>query len=61
MEEAKSFFGSLPVGVAIVGGVEASVHAVRQATLDLGMDPRKIMLKVDFKNAFNMISHEAIL
>ena len=55
-DDAKSFFGSLQVGVATIGGVEASVHAVRQVTLELGMDPRKIMLKVDFKNAFNMIS-----
>jgi len=64
-DEATSFFSSLQVGVATIGGggvgVEALVHAVRQASLDLGMDPRKIMLKVDFKNAFNMISREAIL
>lgn len=51
---AKSFFGLLQVSVVTIwgGGVEASVHVVRQATLELGMDLQKIMLKVEFKNAF---------
>ena len=54
-EDAKVIFGPLQVGVATQGGAEASVHAVRQLAKEFGDDPGKIMLKVDFSNAFNMV------
>jgi len=52
VEDAKIVFGSLQVGVATSGGAEASVHAVRRLAKEFGEDPGKIMLKVDFSNAF---------
>ena len=36
------------------GGAEAAVHAARRLAKEFGNDPGKIMLKVDFSNAFNM-------
>ena len=60
-EEAKVIFGPLQVGVATQGGAEASVHAVRKLAQEFGDDPGKIMLKVDFSNAFNMVDRTVML
>lgn len=54
-------FGSLQVGVATQGGGEAAIHAVRKLAEELGNDPGKIMLKVDFSNAFNMVDRTEML
>ena len=61
MEDAKIIFGSLQVGVATSGGAEASVHAVRRLAQEFGEDPGKIMLKVDFSNAFNLVNRTEML
>ena len=61
VEEAKVIFGPLQVGVATQGGAEASVHAVRKLAEEFGEDPGKIMLKVDFSNAFNLVDHTVML
>ena len=61
MEDAKIIFGSLQVGVATSGGAEASVHAVRRLAKEFGEDPGKIMLKVDFSNAFNLVNRTEML
>ena len=61
MEDAKLIFGSLQVGVATSGGAEASVHAVRRLAKEFGEDPGKIMLKVDFSNAFNLVNRTEML
>jgi hypothetical protein len=60
-EDAKIIFGPLQVGVATQGGAEASVHAVRKLAQEFGHDPGKIMLKVDFSNAFNMVDRTEML
>ena len=60
-EDAKIIFGPLQVGVATQGGAEASVHAARQLAKEFGEDPGKIMLKVDFSNAFNMVDRTEML
>jgi hypothetical protein len=60
-EDAKVIFGPLQVGVATQGGAEASVHAVRKLAQEFGNDPGKIMLKVDFSNAFNMVDRTEML
>ena len=57
-EEAKVVFGPLQVGVATQGGAEASVRKLAQ---EFGDDPGKIMLKVDFSNAFNMVDRTVML
>ena len=60
-ENAKVIFGPLQVGVATQGGAEASVHAVRRLAQEFGDDPGKIMLKVDFSNAFNLVDRTVML
>ena len=60
-EGAKIIFGPLQVGVATQGGAEASVHAARRLAQEFGEDPGKIMLKVDFSNAFNMVDRTEML
>ena len=60
-EDAKVMFGPLQVGVATQGGAEASVHAVRKLAQEFGDDPGKIMLKVDFSNAFNVVDRTEML
>ena len=60
-EDAKVVFGPLQVGVATQGGAEASVHAVRRLAQEFGDDPGRIMLKVDFSNAFNMVDRTEML
>jgi hypothetical protein len=61
VEDAKVIFGPLQVGVATQGGAEASVHAVRKLAEEFGEDPGKIMLKVDFSNAFNLVDRTQML
>jgi hypothetical protein len=60
-DKTHAIFGHHQVGVSTVGGVEASVHAVRRATETYAADPGMVMLKVDFKNAFNLISRTEFL
>jgi len=61
VEDAKVIFGPLQVGVATQGGAEASVHAVRRLAEEFGADPGRIMLKVDFSNAFNLVDRTEML
>ena len=60
-EDAKIFFGPLQVGVSTQGGTEAAVHAARRLAKEFGNDPGKIMLKVDFSNAFNMVDRTEMI
>jgi hypothetical protein len=60
-EDCKVIFGPLQVGVATQGGAEASVHAARKLAAEFGEDPGKIMLKVDFSNAFNQVDRTEML
>ena len=59
--DAKELFGSLQVGVAMPSAAEAAVHVVRHLAETLGNDPQRIMLKVDFRNAFNLVDRSALL
>ena len=60
-EDAKIYFGPLQVGVSTQGGAEAAVHAARRLAKEFGNDPGKIMLKVDFSNAFNMVDRTEMI
>jgi hypothetical protein len=60
-DDAKQIFGNLQVGVATRGGGEAAIHAVRKLVEEIGKNPEKIMLKVDFSNAFNMVDRTEML
>jgi len=60
-EDAKIFFGPLQVGVSTQGGAEAAVHAARRLAKEFENDPGKIMLKVDFSNAFNVVDRTEMI
>jgi len=47
--------------VSTQGGAEAAVHAARRLAKEFGNDPGKIMLKVDFSNAFNMVDRTEMI
>ena len=47
------------VGVGVSGGAEAAIHAVR--TYINSMKPHEALVKLDFANAFNSISRDAVL
>lgn len=49
------------IGVATKGGIEAAIHSVRHLALSHGNDPSKVLLKVDFSNAFNVMDRRVIL
>ena len=58
---ARQHFFPAQVGVAVSGGAEAAVHAVR-ARLDRHSNSQnKVLLKLDFENAFNTISRDQVL
>jgi len=58
---ARQHFFPAQVGVAVSGGAEAAVHTVR-AWLDRHSNSQnKVLLKLDFENAFNTISRDQVL
>jgi hypothetical protein len=59
--KAKDLLAPRQIGVAIPAGAEAVIHAVRHMVESDGGDPGKIMLKVDFANAFNTIDRTVFL
>jgi hypothetical protein len=49
------------IGVAVPGGAEALVHAFRMMYKEHAQDDDFVILKVDFRNAFNMIRRDVFL
>ena len=60
-EEAAKYFSPHQVGVAIKGGAEAITHAVSAVLDKFGKDINYGMLKVDFKNAFNLVNRGVMM
>ena len=60
-EDAQAFFWPAQVGVAVKGGAERAVHAVRAWTQQHAGASQKALLKLDFRNAFNCVSRDAVL
>ena len=60
-EDAQAFFWPAQVGVAVKGGAERAVHAVRAWTQQHAGASQKVLLKLDFRNAFNCVSRDAVL
>ncbi|CAE7316738.1 unnamed protein product [Symbiodinium sp. CCMP2592] len=56
---AREHFFPAQLGVAVPAGAEVAVHSVR-AWMDRHAAGRKILLKLDFENAFNCIKREAV-
>ena len=48
-------------GVAVPSGIEAAVHTVRQYARNHANNPRKAILQIDYKNAFNSVKRKAII
>ena len=59
--DARSLLAPRQVGVGVPGGAEATVHAVRSCVEEMQNRGDKLMLKVDFKNAFNSVNRQAFL
>ena len=51
----------LQAGVGVSGGAERVVHAVRNWAQRHAGQPHKVVLKVDFQNAFNSVDRAAVL
>ena len=60
-EEASSHFWPAQAGVAVKGGAEKAVHAVRAWTQRRAGSRTKVLVKLDFSNAFNCVSRDAVL
>ena len=60
-EEAKSALWPLQLGVAVPLGCEAVVHTVRQWAHRNAGHATKVVLKVDFRNAFKTVDRAALL
>ena len=60
-DDARQHFAPVQLGAAIPGGAEAAVHTAR-AWYDRNKgQPGKVLVKLDFKNAFNLVSRQAVL
>ncbi len=60
-QRASALLGGFQLGVAVPGGSEAIVHAVRHRISAQGHDCRLALLSLDFRNAFNLVHRQAIL
>ena len=60
-DEAKQHFWPAQVGVAVPAGAETAVHTVRAWLVRNSGASGKILVKLDFSNAFNNISCQAML
>ena len=60
-EKASQFFNPFQFGVACPAGTEKIVHKLRQVIEDNWNNGDFAILKVDMRNAFNLVSLEAVL
>ena len=59
--DAQGFFGSLQVGVACPLGLEAAIHTISQYCERNAASTSKIVMTIDFHNAFNSLDRNALL
>ena len=60
-DEARQHFAPVQLGAATAGGAEAAVHTARAWHERNAGHTGKILVKLDFKNAFNLVSRQAVL
>ena len=60
-DEARQQFAPVQLGVTTPGGAEAAVHAARHWHDRNNGQSGKVLMKFDFKNAFNLVSRQAVL
>ena len=56
-----SHFAPIQLGVGTPGGAEAAIHAVRRYAENLPKDYIIVIVKLDFKNAFNTLRRDMML
>ena len=62
IERVSAILYPVQVGVGVKGGAEAAVHAVRRFLDDMSDYYRdKVVVKLDFKNAFNCLRRDRML
>lgn len=59
-EEARSHFWPAQAGVAVCGGAECIIHTVRAWYQRHHHSYQKVVLKLDFSNAFHSVSRDAV-
>jgi len=59
ISKVASSIAPVQLGVSTQGGCEAAVHAMRRYTLNIPDD--KVIVKLDFANAFNSVLQNALL
>ena len=60
-KDAESTLAPSQVGVGVRGGCEAAIHSVRSVVDLHGSDSSLCLLKIDFKNAFNLVSRQSVI
>ena len=60
-EDAGSYFWPAQVGVAVKKGCEKAVHTVRAWVERHAGSSQKVLVKLDFANAFNSVQRDAVL
>lgn len=58
---ASEFFSPLQLGVACPYGVEKIVHGLRMCVEEHGNENDFVVMKIDLRNAFNLVSRQALL
>ena len=59
--DARAHFWPAQVGVAVPGGAETAIHTVRAWTARHAGSPAKVLVKLDFRKAFNCINRQVVL
>ena len=60
-EKASEYFAPLQMGVACPSGAEKIIHGLRHCVEDHWMDEDFAIMKIDMRNAFNLVSRQALL
>ena len=60
-EKASEYFAPLQMGVVCPSGAEKIIHGLRHCVEDYWMDEDFAVMKIDMRNAFNLVSRQALL
>ena len=61
IERVVAELAPIPVGVGVKGGSEASVHATLRFLASIRGSPDEVIVKLDFRNAFNCLQRDCML
>ena len=60
-EKVSEYFAPLQMGVACPSGAEKIIHGLRHCVEEHWMDEDFAVMKIDMRNAFNLVSRQALL